>query len=150
MDDADMEMAMSAILFGAVGTTGQRCTSTRRIFLQKGIADKFTEKLTNTYKQVRIGDPLDSSTLMGPLVDSSARDSYVQAIETIEDEGGKILYGGNIIDGDGEIFGSRQTSGIGGGNRDSVTVLDLVVGTDPIFEFELTINYFKGLGISAG
>ena len=101
MDDADMEMAMSAILFGAVGTTGQRCTSTRRIFLQKGIADKFTNKLTNTYKQVRIGNPLDSSTLMGPLVDSSARDSYVQAIETIKKEGGKILYGGNIIDGDG-------------------------------------------------
>ena len=101
MDDADMEMAMSAILFGAVGTTGQRCTSTRRIFLQKGIADKFTNKLTNTYKQVRIGNPLDSSTLMGPLVDSSARDSYVQAIGTIKKEGGKILYGGNIIDGDG-------------------------------------------------
>ena len=101
MDDANMEMAMSAILFGAVGTTGQRCTSTRRIFLQKGIAAKFTDELTNTYKQVRIGNPLDSSTLMGPLVDSAARDSYVKAIETIKSEGGKILYGGNLIDGDG-------------------------------------------------
>ena len=101
MDDADIEMAMSAILFGAVGTTGQRCTSTRRIFLQKGIADKFTEKLTNTYKQVRIGNPLDSSTLMGPLVDSFARDTYVQAIDTIKNEGGKILYGGNVLDGGG-------------------------------------------------
>jgi aldehyde dehydrogenase (NAD+) len=65
MDDADEDLALRAVLFGSVGTAGQRCTSTRRLILQKGIAKRFTEKLLNAYSQVRIGDPLDENTLMG-------------------------------------------------------------------------------------
>ena len=68
MDDANLDLALRAVLFGAVGTAGQRCTTIRRLFLQKGIAPRIIERLVSAYRQVRIGDPLDGSTLMGPLV----------------------------------------------------------------------------------
>ena len=71
-EDADLDLATRAILFGAVGTAGQRCTSTRRIIVQKTIASELVERLVRAYKQVRIGDPLDPSTLMGPLVTPDA------------------------------------------------------------------------------
>ena len=69
MDDANLDLALRAVLFGAVGTAGQRCTTTRRLFLQRGIAARMTERLIAAYKQVKIGNPLDEATLMGPLVD---------------------------------------------------------------------------------
>ena len=72
MEDANMELALRAVAFGAVGTAGQRCTSTRRLLVQKSIAESFTQKLLQTYKQVRIGDPLKAGTLMGPLIDHAA------------------------------------------------------------------------------
>src|SRR5690606_31717861 len=73
MDEtADMNMAIPAIVFGAVGTAGQRCTSTRRLIVQESIHDALVEKLANAYRQVRIGNPLDGKTLMGPLVDGDA------------------------------------------------------------------------------
>ena len=100
-ETADVDMAMRAVLFGAVGTAGQRCTSTRRVFLHKSIAGEFTEKLVNAYKQVRIGDPLDESTLMGPLVDDKAVASMMAAMEEIKKAGGEILFGGKAIDGPG-------------------------------------------------
>jgi aldehyde dehydrogenase (NAD+) len=103
MDDANMGMALEAVLFGAVGTAGQRCTSTRRLFLQKGIADSFVEKLTNAYKQVSIGDPLDPSVLMGPLVDAAAVDEMMTALETVKKQGGEILCGGNKVDRPGHF-----------------------------------------------
>jgi aldehyde dehydrogenase (NAD+) len=68
MDDANFDLALRAVLFGAVGTAGQRCTTTRRLFLQRGIAGRMTDALVAAYKQVAIGDPLDPHTLMGPLV----------------------------------------------------------------------------------
>jgi aldehyde dehydrogenase (NAD+) len=98
MEDADQELALRAVLFGAVGTAGQRCTSTRRLFLQKGIAADFTEKLVKAYGQVRIGDPLDESTLMGPLIDEGAVDDMMQAMDKIREQGGEVLCGGNRID----------------------------------------------------
>jgi aldehyde dehydrogenase (NAD+) len=98
MDDADRELALRAVLFGAVGTAGQRCTSTRRLFLQKGIAADFTTKLIRAYGQVRIGDPLDDNTLMGPLVDGGARDEMMAALAQIEEQGGEVLCGGGAID----------------------------------------------------
>ena len=101
MDDADQKLAMSAVLFGAVGTTGQRCTSTRRLILQKGIAKSFTEKLVAAYKQVRIGDPLDENTLMGPLVDGIAVKDMTDAMEQIKKQGGEVLCGGGTIDRSG-------------------------------------------------
>ena len=100
-ETADMEMVIPAILFGAVGTAGQRCTSTRRIIVQNNIYNKLAEKLKHAYSQVRIGDPLDSNTLMGPLIDQGAVDDYLAALEKVKTEGGKILYGGEVLDQDG-------------------------------------------------
>jgi len=95
---ADMDMAVRAVLFGAVGTAGQRCTSTRRVFLHKSIASDFTDRLLAAYKQVRIGDPLDENTLMGPLVNQAAIEDMMAALDTIKKSGGEILHGGNTID----------------------------------------------------
>jgi aldehyde dehydrogenase (NAD+) len=98
LDDADQDLALRAVLFGAVGTAGQRCTSTRRLILERGIAAGFTEKLVRAYGQVRIGDPLDASTLMGPLIDAGAVDDMMAALERIRKEGGKVLCGGGRLD----------------------------------------------------
>jgi len=103
MDDANEQLALSAVLFGAVGTAGQRCTSTRRLILQKGIAGPFVEKLKNAYAQVRIGDPLDDNTLMGPLVDGTAVDDMMAAMEQIRKQGGEVLCGGEKIDRPGHF-----------------------------------------------
>jgi aldehyde dehydrogenase (NAD+) len=97
-ETADVDLAMRAVLFGAVGTAGQRCTSTRRVFLHKSIAGQFTDNLVNAYKQVRIGDPLDENTLMGPLVNQAAVDDMMNALDTVKKTGGEILYGGKTID----------------------------------------------------
>ena len=97
-DKGDLDMAMRAVLFGAVGTSGQRCTSTRRVFLHKTIAKEFTDKLVNAYKQVKIGDPLDQNYLMGPLVNESAVTIMMAALETVQESGGEIIYGGKRID----------------------------------------------------
>ncbi|MEJ2721322.1 MAG: aldehyde dehydrogenase family protein [bacterium] len=97
-ETADVDMAVRAVLFGAVGTSGQRCTSTRRVFLHKNIVADFTERLVKAYKQVRIGDPLDEGTLMGPVVNRAAIEVMMAALETIKKAGGEILYGGKTLD----------------------------------------------------
>jgi aldehyde dehydrogenase (NAD+) len=97
-ETADIDMAVRAVLFGAVGTAGQRCTSTRRVFLHRSISSRFTEKLVSAYKQVRIGDPLDEKTLMGPLVNEGAVHDMTNALEKIRAEGGEILHGGKKLD----------------------------------------------------
>lgn len=99
MDDADLKLALPAILFGSVGTAGQRCTSTRRLFLQRGIAPKLRQALIGAYKQIKIGDPLDPATLMGPLVSERAVENMMSGLKTIRDQGGKVLYGGNRLTG---------------------------------------------------
>jgi aldehyde dehydrogenase (NAD+) len=99
MDDADLDMALRAVLFGAVGTTGQRCTSTRRLLLHKNIAGKFTERLIAAYKQIRIGDPLDAKTVMGPMVDQGAVHDMQRALEMIKEQGGEVVYGGKVLSG---------------------------------------------------
>ncbi len=100
-ESAEMELAIPAVVFGAVGTAGQRCTSTRRLIIHESIYDSFLEKLINAYKQVKIGDPLDNSTLMGPLVNEQAVDNYLNAIETATDSGGKVIFGAKILTSDG-------------------------------------------------
>jgi aldehyde dehydrogenase (NAD+) len=95
-EKADLDMATRAILFGAVGTAGQRCTSTRRIIMQNSIAKNLTTKLVSAYKQVRIGDPIQPGTLMGPLVDSSVIEEMVEAIERAVADGGEVLAGGHM------------------------------------------------------
>ena len=101
MPDSDPELVLRAVLFGAVGTSGQRCTSTRRLFLHKSISPSITEELISSYSQIKIGDPLESDTLVGPLVDGKAVQDYSDALEIIKKEKGEILCGGNIIKSDG-------------------------------------------------
>ena len=98
---ADLELATPAIVFGAVGTAGQRCTSTRRVIVHESISEILTDRLLNAYSQVNIGNPLEKGTLMGPLVNQGAVDSYLNALEKVKSSGGEILCGGKIIDGDG-------------------------------------------------
>ena len=98
MDDADPELVTRAVLFGAVGTAGQRCTSTRRLFLQKGIAPKIIERLKAAYQQITIGDPKDPKTLMGPLIDEGAVDGMMQGLDRIREQGGEVIYGGKRRD----------------------------------------------------
>jgi aldehyde dehydrogenase (NAD+) len=93
-EDADLDMATRAILFGAVGTAGQRCTSTRRIIMQEAIASELTQRLVSAYRQVRLGDPLVDGTLMGPLVDGAAVEEMLEALEQAKTQGGEILTGG--------------------------------------------------------
>lgn len=103
-ETASMSLAIPAIVFGAVGTAGQRCTSTRRIIAHNSIFDQLIEKLISAYKQVRIGNPLDGNTLMGPLIDTVAIDDYMDAISKAKEEGGEVLYGGNTIDQDNGCY----------------------------------------------
>lgn len=95
-EQADLDLATRAILFGAVGTAGQRCTTTRRIIMHKSIGKELTERLIHAYKQVRIGDPLDDSTLMGPLVTKMAVEEMCKALEQAKAQGGEILIGGKL------------------------------------------------------
>lgn len=98
MEDANLDLVVPAILFGAVGTAGQRCTTTRRIIAQKNIVEDLIERLVNAYKQVRIGDPLDENILMGPVIDQDAVDNMNAALERTISEGGKIIVGGKKLD----------------------------------------------------
>ncbi len=100
-ETADLNLAVPATIFGAVGTAGQRCTSTRRIVIQDTIYEIFVKRLISAYNQVNIGDPGDESTLMGPLVDAAAVEVFKRAIEKVKDAGGDILYGGFTIESDG-------------------------------------------------
>lgn len=100
-EHANLSQAAPAIVFGAVGTAGQRCTTTRRLFIHESIYDKMLAVLVNAYKKITIGDPLDQTNLMGPLIDQHAVDMYVKAVTDAKQAGGKILFGGNTIKGNG-------------------------------------------------
>src|SRR5881628_2719493 len=94
---ADIDMATQSIFFGAVGTAGQRCTSTRRVIMHESVASKVRNKLLAAYKSLPIGNPLDRKTVMGPLVDRNAVDMVRQSIQRMKDEGGEVLYGGERL-----------------------------------------------------
>jgi aldehyde dehydrogenase (NAD+) len=98
---ADLKLAIPAVVFGAVGTAGQRCTSTRRLFVHESMVDSVTESLVKAYGQVRIGDPLDEKTLMGPLTDEQAIKRFEQAVERAREAGGEVLCGGQRIEHEG-------------------------------------------------
>ena len=103
--DADISIAITAAVFGAIGTAGQRCTSTRRLIVHKDIYDIFKQKLIHAYHQIRIGNPLDEHNHMGPIIDKAAVDAYLNTIEKIKEEGGLfIVEGGQLT---GEEFGSE-------------------------------------------
>ncbi|MEL6269926.1 MAG: aldehyde dehydrogenase family protein, partial [Chloroflexota bacterium] len=96
-EDANLDMATRGIVFGSVGTAGQRCTSTRRIIMHSSIAETLTERLVNAYAQVPIGNPIDDGTLMGPLVTEQAVENMIAAVETAKAQGGEVLYGGAAL-----------------------------------------------------
>ncbi len=102
-ETASLNLALPSIVFGAVGTAGQRCTSTRRLFVQESIAEEVIAKVVKAYASVRIGDPLDSNTLMGPLIDQHAIDCFLNSIELAVSEGGELLCGGKAIEGKGNF-----------------------------------------------
>ncbi len=91
---SNKELALRAIVFGAVGTTGQRCTSTRRIILHESLFDEFRDRLVQVYKSLKIGNPLDQATHVGPLIDRQAAANFYSAVEEVKKSGGKIIYGG--------------------------------------------------------
>ncbi len=95
--NADLTGALASSFFGAVGTAGQRCTSTRRLIIQEKVYDAFVGKLVANYKKVRIGDPLDPKTLMGPLIDEGAVAAYEEAVKAAKRQGGRLLYGGKAM-----------------------------------------------------
>ncbi len=99
MDDANPDLVLRAVLFGSVGTAGQRCTTTRRLFLQRGIAPRITEALVRAYGQVRIGDPLDEHTIMGPLINRRAVEDMLDGLRRVREQGGEILFGGQALEG---------------------------------------------------
>jgi len=103
-DKADLTGALASAFFGAVGTAGQRCTSTRRLIIHEKIYDTYLKKLVANYKKVKIGDPLDGATLMGPLIDEGAVADYENAIKAVRKQGGRVLYGGKVLD---SPFGRR-------------------------------------------
>jgi aldehyde dehydrogenase (NAD+) len=107
-EHADLDMAIPAIVFGAVGTAGQRCTSTRRVIIHENIYNQVKARLVKAYQQVasRIGNPLDEKILVGPVVDRLAVDLFSDAIKKVIEEGGKILFGGTVLDGPGYESGT--------------------------------------------
>jgi aldehyde dehydrogenase (NAD+) len=97
---ANLDLALPAILFGAVGTAGQRCTSTRRIIVHESVKDELVSRLVRAYQDVSIGDPRDPATLMGPLVTRAAVEDLLKAVERVKAEGGRILCGGEALEDD--------------------------------------------------
>ncbi len=100
-ESADQDMALRAVAFGAVGTAGQRCTTTRRLIIHESIYDNFTQKLVNIFNQLKIGNPLEEGVLVGPLIDKLAVEAYSKAIVQAQAEGGKLLTGGKVLEGSG-------------------------------------------------
>jgi aldehyde dehydrogenase (NAD+) len=97
--NSDLKMALPAIVFGAVGTAGQRCTSTRRLIIHESIYAKVKDSLINAYKGLKIGDPLDEKNHVGPLIDTNAVKDFMNAVHRIKEEGGKIIFGGEVLNG---------------------------------------------------
>ncbi len=133
MDDADLDLALRGVLFAAVGTAGQRCTTNRRLLLQKGIAAEMKRRLVEAYSSIRIGDPMDPETLMGPLVDQTAVDQMMSALQTVRQQGGGVLYGGKAIDRAGFFVEPTLVEATGGM---PITCEETFAPILYIFEFE--------------
>jgi aldehyde dehydrogenase (NAD+) len=110
--NADLKMALPAIVFGAVGTAGQRCTSTRRLIIHDSIYDKVKDVIVNAYKGLKVGDPLDENNHVGPLIDKNAVTDFTLALEKVVQEGGTVVYGGEVLDGAGYESGCYVTPAI--------------------------------------
>ena len=99
--DADLDMSLIGAIFGAVGTAGQRCTSTRRLIIHETVYEVFKQKLVNAYKQLKIGNPLDSKNHVGPLIDKTAVELFLSSIEQCKQQGGKFIVEGGVLKGEG-------------------------------------------------
>jgi aldehyde dehydrogenase (NAD+) len=108
-EKADLDMALRAVVFGSVGTCGQRCTSTRRLIIHESVYATLVEKLKKAYSNVRIGHPLDAKTLVGPLIDKGAVEDFKNAIVKAKEEGGKVIIGGEVLSGEGYESGCYVT-----------------------------------------
>lgn len=97
-ESVNLKQAIPAIVFGAVGTAGQRCTTTRRLIVHQSMVSDLVQRLQHAYRQVTVGDPLDQANLMGPLIDAQAKEGFVKAVADAKREGGEILFGGHVID----------------------------------------------------
>ncbi|XP_067931480.1 alpha-aminoadipic semialdehyde dehydrogenase-like [Watersipora subatra] len=111
-DDADVDMVVQSALFACVGTAGQRCTTLRRLIIHESIYDEVVGKLTKAYGQVRVGDPMEAGTLYGPLHTREAVDAYLTAVEEAKQQGGKIEYGGKVIDRPGNYVEPTLITGL--------------------------------------
>ena len=109
---ADLKLVLPGVVFGAVGTSGQRCTSTRRLITHDSIYDQVRDILVNAYKQIKIGNPLDERYHMGPLIDTDAVNTYLKAIEQVKAEGGKVLVEGALLSGEGYESGCYVSTSI--------------------------------------
>jgi aldehyde dehydrogenase (NAD+) len=101
--DANLDLALAGVTFAAVGTTGQRCTTTRRLFLHEDVADRFLSRLTATFASIRIGDPAEEGVLCGPLIDDGAVEQFEHAVAAAVEQGGEILVGGKRVPGKGSF-----------------------------------------------
>ncbi|AKQ44589.1 aldehyde dehydrogenase [Rufibacter radiotolerans] len=110
--NADLEMALRAVVFGAVGTAGQRCTSTRRLIIHDSIYDEVKERLLKIYPKLPIGDPLKEEILVGPLIDKDAVSAFLKALDEVQKEGGKLLTGGTVLKGEEFATGTYVTPAI--------------------------------------
>jgi aldehyde dehydrogenase (NAD+) len=99
LKDADLDLVVRSTAFGAVGTAGQRCTTTRRVLVDKAIEDEFSKRMVRAYGSVKIGNPLEKGVLMGPLINKTAVDSFVHAIKAAKEQGGEVLCGGQVCSG---------------------------------------------------
>lgn len=121
---ADMKIAIPGIVFGAVGTAGQRCTSTRRVIVHESIYDDLKNKLVHAYGQLKIGDPLDQNNHVGPLIDKDAVKIYLDALEKVKDQGGKFIIEGGVLEGEGYEAGTYVKPAIAEVNNEMQIVQD--------------------------
>lgn len=111
-EKADLEMALRAVVFGSVGTTGQRCTSTRRLIVHEAVYDEVKDRLLKIYPSLPIGHPLSPTTLVGPLIDKDAVQAFQRALEAVQQEGGRLLSGGDVLAGEGFETGTYVTPAV--------------------------------------
>jgi len=120
--ESDLKVVVPATVFGAVGTCGQRCTSTRRLIIHSSVYNKVKEQLAKAYTQIRIGDPLNENNHMGPLIDKGAVEQYLNAIKAVEEQGGSIVVPGGVLEGDGYESGCYVKPAIAEASNDMAIV----------------------------
>ena len=155
--DADVKMTVMGAVFGAVGTAGQRCTSTRRLIIHEDIYNEVRDAVVNAYKQIKIGNPLDQSNHVGPVIDKLAVDMYSKALVKVVEEGGNIIVEGGVLEGKGYESGCYVKPAIAEAKPDFhivqeetfAPILYLLKYSGPISNaIEIQNNVTQGLSLS--